>query len=268
MAKASVIISVYKNVAALRAVLYALDCQTEQDFEIIVSEDGQYAPISECVTQWKESHTTKCLIHLTQVDVGWRKNIALNRAVAASSTDYLLFLDGDCVPEKHWVEEHLAFRCAHEVITGRRVLLSPKATQMVLSNPHSVNAPAGLFFLLLVERLRGYKSRMENMLHIRTHWIRNCFIHDRERFILGCNFSMHKSDLLTVAGFDERFVYPGLGEDIDLGNRLRRAGIYARSRRAALIVYHCYHPRLDTSSPENRKLMEENIQKNIIRWNE
>lgn len=38
--KASVIISVYKNVDALRLVLDSLRYQTEKDFEIIISEDG------------------------------------------------------------------------------------------------------------------------------------------------------------------------------------------------------------------------------------
>ena len=39
--KASLIISVYKNTAALEAILHSLEKQTEQDFEVIISEDGE-----------------------------------------------------------------------------------------------------------------------------------------------------------------------------------------------------------------------------------
>ena len=39
--KATLIISVYKNTTTLKAILESLERQTEQDFEVIISEDGQ-----------------------------------------------------------------------------------------------------------------------------------------------------------------------------------------------------------------------------------
>ena len=41
--KASLIISVYKNTAALDAVLHSLEQRTEQDLEVSISEDGEDA---------------------------------------------------------------------------------------------------------------------------------------------------------------------------------------------------------------------------------
>ena len=61
--KASVIISVYKNVDALRLVLDSLRCQTEKDFEIIISEDGN----SDVMSDFVKSYDWFCIHqHITQ----------------------------------------------------------------------------------------------------------------------------------------------------------------------------------------------------------
>ena len=49
--KASVIISIYSNVEALRVVLDSLNRQTERDFEIIISEDADFPHVSEFCAQ-------------------------------------------------------------------------------------------------------------------------------------------------------------------------------------------------------------------------
>ena len=41
MTLATLIISVYRNTENLRAILRSLEAQTCQDFEVIISEDGQ-----------------------------------------------------------------------------------------------------------------------------------------------------------------------------------------------------------------------------------
>ena len=50
--KATLIISVYKDTRALRAVLDSLKQQTEQDIEVIISEDGEDAQMAEFVAQY------------------------------------------------------------------------------------------------------------------------------------------------------------------------------------------------------------------------
>ena len=65
--KASLIISVYKNTAALDAVLHSLEQQTEQDFEVIISEDGEDAGMAAFVTSYVWRWPMQ---HLTQADEG------------------------------------------------------------------------------------------------------------------------------------------------------------------------------------------------------
>ena len=115
-----------------------------------------------------------------------------------------------------------------------------------------------LFLPLLRETLFGEKTKMEQMIRIPYKWVRRIFIKERNRFILGCNFSLYKDDLLKVNGFDERFVHPGYGEDIDLGNRLRNAGVKTISRKRMMVVYHVYHKHLATNYPDSIALLEAN----------
>ena len=68
---------------------------------------------------------------------------------------------------------------------------------------------------------------------------------------------------MAVNGFDERFLYPGYGEDIDLGLRLKRKGIRAVSRKCQLVEFHCYHAHFDTNYAPNQALMQANTEANV-----
>lgn len=105
---------------------------------------------------------------------------------------------------------------------------------------------------------RGKHTRMENMIRVRNKFIRPLFIKDKMRSFLGCNFSLWKSDLLKVNGFDERFVYPGTGEDMDLEERLKRAGVHPISKKHLVTLYHYYHIHFDTNHEPNKLLLAEN----------
>ena len=127
--KATVIVSIYKNVRALEAVLYSLRKQTEQDFELILSEDGEDKEMAVFINgyafPWK-------MQHLTQEDTGWRKERALNRAVVAAHTDWLIFVDGDCVLHPRFVEMHLKYAQRGTVLAGKRVRLNATLSEKVM----------------------------------------------------------------------------------------------------------------------------------------
>jgi GT2 family glycosyltransferase len=182
----------------------------------------------------------------------------------AAQSEYLVFIDGDCLLEPHFLEEHYTSRKRGEVVTGRRVLLTKKTTERLLVsklNAHSFGCK--LFFQLLAETLFGHqKTQMEQMIRL-PRWMRKLFIRERKRYILGCNFSLYKEDLLAVNGFDERFQYPGYGEDIDLEFRLARNGVPAMSRKCQLVQFHCYHTHFDTNYAPNKQLLQENTDNNI-----
>lgn len=262
--KISIIISFYNKIELLRKVLEALSLQTEQDFEVVIADDGSREDV---VAQLKALQTAYAfpIQHVWHEDKGWRKNMILNRAVVAARGEYLIFLDGDCLPERHFVAEHYAARSEKHVVTGRRVLLTEKTTARLLGTPITrTSFGLGLFFQLLWETICGQKTQMEQMIRL-PEWMRRLFLRERVRYILGCNFSLYKSTLLAANGFDERFAYPGYGEDIDLEFRLSRMGIPAVSRKCQLVQFHCYHKHFDTNYEPNKLLLKENTDNGVTR---
>ena len=259
----TLIISFYNKIDLLGKVLESVALQTMQDIEVVIADDGSREDVVNEIRALQHCFSFP-ITHIWHEDQGWRKNIILNKAVVAARGEYLVFIDGDCLLEPHFLEEHYASRKHGEVVTGRRVLLTPKTTEYLLAaplTPHRMGAP--LFLRLLWETLFGrQKTQMEQMIRL-PKWIRRLFIRERERFILGCNFSLYKEDLLRVNGFDERFTYPGYGEDIDLWHRLQRLGIPARSRKGQLVQFHCYHQHFDTNYAPNKALMQDNTDNNI-----
>ena len=67
--QATLIISVYNNLDNLRCVLESLKYQSRNDFEVIVSEDGQDAEIASLI-QMSRSDLRYNLYHLNHPDLG------------------------------------------------------------------------------------------------------------------------------------------------------------------------------------------------------
>ena len=101
----SIIIAVYNNTAWLKMIFAMLQQQTYKNFEVVIADDGS-SP--ENVQEMNEmaSKASFPVQHIWHEDKGWRKDIILNKAVVASKAEYLVFLDGDCIPEKHFVKDH------------------------------------------------------------------------------------------------------------------------------------------------------------------
>lgn len=261
--KLTLIIAFYNKIELLRKVLESVALQTMRDFEVVIADDGSKPEVVEAIKSLQTQFAFP-ISHVWHEDQGWRKNVILNKAVVAAQSDYLVFIDGDCVLEPHFMEEHYAARKQGEVVTGRRVLLTPKTTEYILAKPLTPHRlGASLFFRLLWETIFGHqKTQLEQKIRL-PKGLRRLFIRERKRYILGCNFSLYKEDLLGVNGFDERFAYPGYGEDIDLEYRLSRKGIFAYSRKCQLVQFHCYHQHFNTDYAPNKALLQENTDNNV-----
>lgn len=111
---------------------------------------------------------------------------ARNRAIEVARNELLVFLDDDELPEQGWLEAH---RRAHS--GARRVAAMGRAALVV---PHR----------------RGTQVIPPDP-------------RARPTELINDSFSVRRADLLAVGGFDARFVHGG--EDVDLGLRLRAAGV-------------------------------------------
>ncbi|MGA1307543.1 MAG: hypothetical protein ACO30M_06570, partial [Candidatus Kapaibacteriota bacterium] len=66
--------------------------------------------------------------------------------------------------------------------------------------------------------------------------------HDRE--IWGCNWGVYKQHVLDINGFDEDYVLPCFGEDLDIDWRLSALGLKRYSLKNKAIQYHLHHTQI------------------------
>ena len=224
--KATLIISVYKDTRALRTVLDSLKKQTEQDIEVILSEDGCDAQMKAFVAQYDFPWPMQ---HLTQPDEGWRKERALNRAVVAAKNDWLIFIDGDCVLHPRFIEWHVRLQQRGVMLAGKRVKLSPALSERMLQGKNLCLWPY-LFWH------RGCRYVEEAFYCGLAQWLRRPVKH-----LVGSNMSMSRSDLLAINGFDENYTLPATGEDYDIEWRMMANGCKIVSLRNLAVQYHLYH---------------------------
>lgn len=242
MNRATVIISVYKKAKELELILYALSVQTYKDFEIILADDGSGENILKTYYLFKNILHNR-IIYLTQTDEGFRKNKILNESIRKSNTEYLIFIDGDCVPHSEFVKAHIDNIEHNTVLCGRRVFLS-KMFSTSITKESILSLKYQKFhkehFLDLFKKSDEATKYLEEGFMIKYNLIRET-LRRKEVNIVGCNFSIHKELLEKINGFDENYIGPGLGEDSDIEYRLRLIGTKFKSIRNLAILYHLYH---------------------------
>jgi GT2 family glycosyltransferase len=251
--KITIIISVYKNVKALELILNSILNQSHKVNEIIVSEDGN----SKIMREFISTINIPNLIHLTQEDLGWRKNIALNNSIKRASGDYLIFIDGDVVPHKRFIEGHISCAEKNKVCCGKRAELGQKYSSMVYNRSISIDKISKNYIFYIIplhkDKIHHYEDGIYSPLLNKitsTRYVRH---------IIGCNFSCFKKDIEKINGFNEDFKNPSEGEDVDITWRFRGLGIEMKSCR-----YHLWHKKgFDNTDAEiNRKIMHRNMNQN------
>jgi glycosyltransferase involved in cell wall biosynthesis len=249
----SVVVTTYERPDALDAVLRGLSAQTARGFEVVVADDGSGPATRDVIASWQERLGVP-VRHVRQADDGFRAAEARNRAVAASAGDYMVFLDGDCVPRPGFVASHAGLAEPGWFVAGNRVLLSPAGTARALSpgaRPELWTATR-----LVRERLSGGLNRLLPALDLPDGAWRRARP-DRWRGVRTCNLGVWRSDFAAVDGFDAEFQGWGL-EDSDLAIRLLRAGVGRKDGRFATGVLHLWHAENDRSRlPENERRLAE-----------
>lgn len=261
----SVIISVYKDTEALEFILESLEHQTLIPDEIIISEDGDSEEMATFITAQKDRFPN--LLHLTQTDDGWRKNIAMNNAIKASTNEYLIFIDGDCVPYTTFIQAHVENAQKGIVLCGKRFELGPKYTEKVKRNELKLSDIENSFLWYLPAMIRDKARHPEDGLYFNSHNFITRLIHKRYvRHILGCNWSCYKEDFLKINGFDETYCLPAEGEDVDPSWRFRGMGIELKSCRNNANIIHLYHPKRFSAveGDVNKAIMEKHRAENAF----
>ncbi len=233
----SVIITTYRDPDNLRLVLRALERQHRLPDEVVIADDGSPPEETQSMLQTIAASLPFPLVHVWQPDDGFRAARGRNNAIFHSRGRFLAFLDQDTLPHPCWLAAHHNAVSALNVGLGHVLELSTVAEKRFDTATIDAGALAALH--------SPEEWRLLHALHRKFlfyAFLRRLGIAPAHKPKLrSCNFSVHRSALDAVNGFDER--YEGWGqEDDDLGRRLYRAGIRPVIMINQAPVSHRQHP--------------------------
>jgi glycosyltransferase involved in cell wall biosynthesis len=251
----SVIVTTYSREDALNAVISSLAKQSDQNFEVIVADDGSGPDTTRVIESWR-TRISIPLKHARHEHRGFRGGEIRNRGIRASAGGLCIFLDGDCLARPDFVAAHRQLHEPDWFVTGNRILLSRELTARVLAR--GLTPQMWSFASLMRQRLSGGINRLAPAVHLPLGPLRK--LHSASwHGAQTCNLAVARSDLDRVDGFDNAFVGWGL-EDSDLVVRLLRAGVRRKDGRFATGVLHLWHQWNDREQLAiNRKRLEETI---------
>ena len=257
----SVIVTTYNREDALDAVLRSLAHQSEQNFEVVVADDGSTAKTAALLEYW-QGKIGKRLAHVWHEDRGFRVAEIRNRAILVARGAYCLFLDGDCIVRPDFVAAHRRLAEAGAFVTGNRVLLSRELTGKILREKLAPETwPLNRW---IAERRRGGINRLAALLYLPLGPLRR-LRQGQWRGARSCNLAVWRSDLDRVDGFDAD--YTGWGkEDSDIIVRLLHAGVRRKDGAFATGVLHLWHADYDRDRlAENERKLSDSLADGRVR---
>lgn len=257
----SVIVTTYNRPDALHLVLLALAQQTQLPNQVIVADDGSTDETRLLIGQL-QNQLNYPLQHVWQKDEGFQAAKIRNKAALCAHNNYLIFLDGDCVPFRDFIEQHRSLAEPNWFVSGHRVLLEKQFTQKILQELLPIYKQSMLEWLL--HYFHRQSNRLFPLLRIRSNTLRK--LHAKHwQGAKSCNLGLWKEDFMSVNGFDESFIGWGY-EDSDLVIRLIRAGIYRKSGKFAIPVMHLWHQQNDREKEQiNLALLKQITENQRIR---
>ena len=251
----TLIICTYNWPEALSLVLSSVVSQSVMPNEVIVADDGSGQSTAKILKKFSKELSVP-LIHSWQKDVGCRIPHSRNRAIARSSYEYIIMIDGDTVLHEDFIKDHKRFAQEGIYIQGSRALLQSQYTEKLIKSNlfkkpsiflnHSKNKLNLLRLPLLSKFMSYFKNKNINR-------------------IRGCNFSIFKKDIIKVNGFNEEITTWGR-EDSEFVQRLFNLGVKKQHLKFAGIQYHLYHNERSHNNI-NDQILESTINNNILRCN-
>jgi GT2 family glycosyltransferase len=255
------VVLTYNRSDALLAVLRGLAPQAGRDDVVVVADDGSGPEHVQALREGLPRFA--CPVrHVWHEDLGFTAGRARNLGALHAQADYIVFIDGDCIPNPAFAQGHRRLAAQGFFVNGSRVLFSEGLSRRVLAGEVDPMAltPAGWLRL----RFAGDINKL-------THLVRwtGAPLRVERRFrwkgIRSANFGVWYRDLQAVNGFDETF--QGWGhEDADLVLRLHHHGVRRKNGFLATEVFHLWH-RENSRAHEavNRRRVEERMAVGITR---
>jgi glycosyltransferase involved in cell wall biosynthesis len=266
MVSTEVIVTTYNNPQALHFALLGLAGQSTQAFTVCVADDGSGAETQTVVERWRQHWGEARFRHIWHPDNGFAKNEILNKAIASSQADYLIFIDGDCVASPGYIQRHFDLRQPGQFVSGSLIRM-PLQVNLLLSDGLITTRE---IFQLHWLKAHGCIRRLGSWLKTATLPLALADFLERispvKKVWNGCNSGGWRSDLLKVNGFDESMKYGA--EDVEMGVRLNNAGVIGRHNRYTAPLLHIEHSRgyADPVVAANNKRYMKSVRRSGKAW--
>lgn len=245
--KSALLISTYNWPKALELVLLSLQNQSLLPDELLIADDGSTEETREIINRFKTVLPIP-VHHVWHEDKGFRKSKILNKAIAKSTSDYIIQIDGDCIMHANFIRDHIALCAKNTYLYGSRVNIQEEKTALIFDSNK-------IRFRLFES---GLKKRTRN---IRMPTLARLYKSHAEvsRKFRGCNVSFWRDDFIAINGYDEAF--EGWGrEDSEMILRMANKGVLGKRIRYAGIVYHLHHK----TASQDRLMHNDAIQNQTI----
>ncbi|MQP52920.1 MULTISPECIES: glycosyltransferase family 2 protein [unclassified Flavobacterium] len=234
----SVIITTYNSEVWLQKVLEGYCNQTETNFEVVIADDGSTENTKLIIESF--SHKFQFPIqHIWQEDNGFQKCKILNKAILKTNSEYLLFTDGDCIPRKDFVAQHLKYQEEGYFLSGGYFKL-PMETSNIISL-ENIKHQHCFSISWLIKNGVSKSFKLSKLTKFKPFAVFMNWLTPTKRTFNGHNTSCFKNDLIAVNGFNEEMQYGGL--DREVGERLFNLGILSKQIRYSAICLHLDHKR-------------------------
>jgi len=228
MPSISLIVATYNWPEALNVCLLSIKQQDLLPDEVIVADDGSDDATKALINEMQRDFPVP-LIHIWQPDLGFRKTLILNKAIAKASSAYIVQVDGDVILDKHFVNDHASVAEQGFFIRGTRAHISRTYVDKVLREK-KVNfnySSAGIIHRFNAFRLPALAFLMEKK-------------SNKSSGVRGSNLAFWKSDFMVVNGYDNDLT--GWGhEDEELAIRFINNNILRKSVKFKCVQFHLYH---------------------------
>lgn len=254
---ATLSIAFYKKLDVLCLTLASVEVQTLPHFSVTICDDGTDQETIKKLHQELDQMRIPVL-HLWHEDLGFRKNRILNWGLHYCPSDYVIFIDQDCILHPEFMHEHFDNRVADGVLCGRRMDFTPWVTALL--TPERVRSgfiQKNLWWMIILGAYMKDNNGPKGI-YITWSWLRK-LVNQKPRSIVGCNFSVSRQHLLDINGFDFRYEGAGIGEDSDIDFRLQLKGIRMIPFCNTAVQYHQYHSLL--SRPNENEVIFDNVKK-------
>lgn len=233
-----VVVTTYNAPRWLAKVLIGYEQQTHSRFRLIIADDGSGAETAELIERFRQRGVLS-LEHVWHEDIGFRKCTILNKAIAGTDCDYLIFTDGDCIPERDFVAVHARNARDGYFLSGGYVKLTMPVSELI--DEEDIRSGRAFDRRWLTTQGQPQDRRLWKLIGSpRLKRLLNTLTPAAASWN-GMNSSTWTKELVAVNGFNEDMQYGGL--DRELGERLWNNGVKSRQIRYSAVCLHLDHAR-------------------------